>query len=197
MTNTPPRDGPRPWIVIALLLAATAGGTVLEGRIWWCECRQVRPWITDVWTSHCSQHLADPYSLTHVSHGLILYGLLTLVARRLSVAWRLCIAVAVAGGWEVLENSQFIIDRYRESTMSLEYMGDSIVNALGDVLSCVLGFYLARLLGLWKSVALFLTVEVALLFVMRDNLTLNVVMLLWPIEAIKQWQTAGHVVPPA
>jgi len=155
----------------------------------------MRPWITNVWSSHCSQHLSDPYSLTHLSHGLIFYTVLAFAASRLSVAWRLCIAVAVAGGWEVLENSPFIINRYRDSTMSLEYMGDSVVNALGDVLSCILGFYLARALGLWKTVALFVVLELALLFLMRDNLTLNVIMLLYPVEAIKEWQTAGHVVP--
>ena len=165
---------------------------MIEGRIWWCECGRPWPWITDVWTRHCSQHLADPYSITHVSHGMILYGLLAWLLPRWDLRWRLWIAVGVAGAWEVLENSPPIIERYRTATMSLDYMGDSIVNSLGDTIACGLGFFLARRLGLVRTAAVFLSSEVILLMMMRDNLILNVLMLIYPVEAIKDWHSFGH-----
>jgi hypothetical protein len=180
------------WLVIAAMLVATTVALRSEGRRWWCECGHPWPWITDVWSSHCSQHLLDPYSLTHVSHGLIFWTVLALMARRVPVPWRLCIAVALASAWEVVENSSFIIDRYREETMSQDYLGDSVANSLGDILSCVAGFFAARWLGWRWTVALFLTTELALLGLIRDNLTLNVIMLVWPIKAIKAWQSVGH-----
>jgi hypothetical protein len=170
----------------------TVGVLRAEGRRWWCACGQLYPWVSDVWTKHCSQHLADPYSLTHISHGLIFCVVLALVTRRWPAAWRLCVAVALASGWEVLENSPFIIDRYRQETMSLDYLGDSVANSLGDILSCALGFAMARRLGLWWSLAVFAAMEVALLVMIRDNLTLNVIMLIHPVQAIKAWQTVGH-----
>jgi Protein of unknown function (DUF2585) len=177
-----------PWITLALLLAATAIILKLEGRLWFCDCGQIRVWITDVWTSHCSQHLADPYSITHMSHGLIFCGVFALFRCKWPVAWQFVVSIAIAAAWEILENSAFIINRYRESTMSLDYMGDSVVNSLGDIGSCGLGFILARRLG-WKwSFAIFAATELILLALIRDNLTLNVIMLLHPFEFIKQWQ---------
>src|SRR5437588_3999582 len=146
MTSTTPEPARRssaaavPWLVSASTILAMIGLLRLEGRRWFCACGQIRVWIGDVWTSHCSQHLLDPYSLTHISHGLILCGVLGLIARSLSPAWRLSIAVAVAAGWEVLENSPMIINRYRAATMSLDYLGDSVVNSVGDVLCCAAGF---------------------------------------------------------
>jgi hypothetical protein len=184
---------PRPamWVAVAVV----ALSVILlrwEGRIWWCECRQLRVWIGDVWTSHCSQHLFDPYSLTHISHGLIFYTLLAIFARRWPVGWRLCVAIGVAAGWEVLENSPLIINRYRTQTMSLDYLGDSVVNSLGDILSCVIGFFIARWIGLWKTILVFLATELLLLFLIRDGLVLGTLMLIKPIESIKAWQTAGR-----
>jgi len=139
-----------------------------------------------------SQHLFDPYSITHVSHGLIFYGVLWLVARRMKMGWRFCIAIAIAAAWEILENSPFIINRYRNVTMSLEYLGDSVINALGDVASCGIGFVLARWMGWRWALALFVATEVLLLVLIKDNLTLNVIMLVWPLQAIKDWQMVGH-----
>lgn len=182
-----------PWLAIVLILIATTIALRIEGRIWWCDCRQVRPWITDVWTSHCSQHLSDPYSITHFSHGLIFCGLLAWLAPRWAVAWRLCTAIAIAAAWEVLENSPIIIDRYRSVTMSLDYLGDSAVNAVGDVGFCALGFLFARRFGLRIALGFFIASEIALLILIRDNLTLNVLMLIHPVEAIKAWQSVGHV----
>lgn len=164
----------------------------LEGRRWWCECGQVRPWITDVWTSHCSQHLVDPYSLTHLSHGLIFCWALSWLFPRWPVAWQLCAAVGLGAAWEVLENSPMIIERYRAATMSLDYLGDSVVNSFGDIVSCALGFVVAKWLGFRRSFLLFVAIELLLLAIMRDNLLLGVIMLVWPIDAIKSWQVAGH-----
>ncbi len=178
-------------MLVAILAAATLG-LWLEGRIWWCECGALWPWITDVWTSHCSQHLADPYTLTHVSHGLILGGVLAWLCPSSHVLWRLCIATAIAAAWEVLENSPPIIERYRAATMSLDYMGDSIVNALGDVLACGFGFFVARRLGFLRSLFVFIASEAFLLVLMRDNLILSALMLIYPVPAIKAWQTVGH-----
>ena len=111
---------------------------------------------------------------------------------RLSVVWQLWLAVSIEAAWEVIENSEFVIRRYREQTAALGYHGDTIVNSLGDILVCGLGFMMARRLGLRRTAVLFVVTEVALAFWIRDNLTLNVLMLIYPIEAIKDWQAAGH-----
>ncbi len=180
------------WVVLLVVLVSTVIALRIEGRRWWCECGQVRIWINQVFSSHCSQHLFDPYSLTHLSHGLIFFALLAWLSPRLSLRWRFCIAVSIAAGWEVLENSPLIINRYRTATMSYDYLGDSVVNSLGDILSCAIGFAMARWLRFWGSLALFIILEVVLLFMIRDNLTLNIIMLIKPVEAIKTWQAAGQ-----
>jgi len=191
--QSPRLPAPQPaFLALAAVLAAATVALLVEGRRWWCACGQPWPWITDVWTSHCSQHGADPYSLTHVSHGLIFYSVLAWLRPRWGFEWRLCIAIAIAAAWEVLENSPLVIERYRAATMSLEYLGDSIGNALGDIAACGVGFYLARWLGLAWSAAAFAASELILLALMRDNLTLNVLMLIYPVEGIKEWQSAGH-----
>jgi hypothetical protein len=163
-----------------------------EGRIWWCACGKPWPWISDVWTSHCSQHLADPYTFSHLNHGLIFFLVFAAVARKVPMGWRLCMAVAIAAAWEVAENSAYVINRYRTATMSLDYLGDSVINSMGDIGACFLGFLLARRIGLWWTLGVIVAVEVVMLAMIRDNLTLNVLMLVWPIKAIKAWQTAGH-----
>ena len=162
-----------------------------QGRVWWCECGQLTPISLSVNSQHNSQHLLDPYSLSHLLHGVLFFGMLWPFRRHLSLPVRALIAALIEIGWEVLENSPIIIDRYRAATIALGYSGDSIVNSLGDVLSFVAGFYAARKLGLWWSIAILLVVELAMLWLMRDNLTLNVLMLLWPIDAIRNWQSAG------
>ncbi len=135
-----------------------------------------------------SQLLGDPYSFSHVLHGIIFFFILWLVARKLPVAWRLVIATVIEAAWEIFENTPFIIDRYRAATSSLDYYGDSIWNSFGDVLFCILGFYIAFRLP-WKwTLALVIAIELVMLLTIRDNLTLNVIMLLYPIQAIKQWQ---------
>lgn len=160
----------------------------LEGRIWWCACGGWKPWDGDIWSCHNSQHLLDPYSFTHVLHGMLLFWLLAWIVPRWSLAWRLTAALAVEACWEVLENSPLIIQRYREATIGQGYVGDSIANSLSDIACCLAGVLVARRLGWRKAVVLFIAVEVLLALVVRDNLTLNVLMLIHPIDAIKQWQ---------
>ena len=140
---------------------------------------------------HNSQHLFDAYSFSHVLHGMLFFGLLWLFRKRLSLAWRAALAASIEIAWEMMENSPLVINRYRTATVALGYEGDSIINTMGDVLSLVGGFYVARWLGLWKSVAFFLVIDLGMLLIMRDNLATNVLMLLWPIDAIKRWQSGA------
>src|SRR5689334_13899566 len=156
-----------PWVAISAMLVLTVGVLRLEGRRWYCAGGEWWPWVTNVWSKHCSQHPFDPYSLTHISHGLIFYGLLYLLARRLSLTWRLFIALTIAAGWEILENSTFIINRYREATMSFDYLGDSVTNSVGDIVSCGLGFFAAHRLGWRGALIIFLSTELLLLFLIR------------------------------
>jgi hypothetical protein len=182
------------WKAIACtcaLLIATTLVLYWEGRRWWCAVGDLWPVSMDAWGKHNSQHLFDPYSLTHVEHGILLCGIVLLVCPRLSQGWAFCLATALECLWEVIENSSFVIDRYRMTTAALGYTGDTITNALGDVVSCMLGYYLARCIGFWRSAWIVLITEVVLLIWIRDNLSLNILMLAWPIEAISTWQ-AGH-----
>jgi hypothetical protein len=162
-----------------------------QGRVWWCKCGSWAPISIAVQSEHNSQHFFDAYSFSHVLHGILFFGILWLFRRYLSLNMRAAIAATVEIGWEMLENSPIIINRYREATVSLGYTGDSIANSLGDIASFVLGFYLARKLGLWWSAALFLAVELVMLWAIRDNLALNILMLLWPIDAIRRWQAGA------
>jgi hypothetical protein len=148
-------------------------------------------WAGNVWSSDNSQHWLDPYSFTHLLHGVVFFWLLAWLRPRLSPMWLLFIALAVESVWEVFENSAFIIDRYRETTAALGYNGDTIINSLGDILVCGLGFMLAIRLGFRRSLVLFVITELGLLVWIRDSLVLNVVMLLYPVEAIKLWQIGG------
>jgi Protein of unknown function (DUF2585) len=181
-----------PWFAILMVLFGTALILRSQGRLWWCSCDYLLVWSRDPWSSDNSQHLLDPYSFTHLLHGFLLCGLLTLLVPRLSTVWRLWLAVTIEAVWEVVENSEFIIRRYREETAALGYHGDTIVNSLGDILVCGLGFMVAQRLGFRRAFVVFLLTEVTLAILIRDNLTLNVVMLIHPLEAIKEWQAAGH-----
>ena len=181
-----------PWIAIVMVLAGTAYILRSQGRLWWCSCDYLLIWSGDPWSSDNSQHLLDPYSFTHLLHGFLLCGLLALIAPRLSAVWQLWLAVSIEAAWEVIENSEFVIRR-RGSRARRSVRGiATIVNSLGDILVCGLGFMMARRLGFRRTLALFVLTEVALALWIRDNLTLNVVMLIHPIEAIKEWQAAGH-----
>src|ERR1044071_6028955 len=183
------------WLAPASIIAGMLVIAILylrwQGRVWWCACGELYPVSLRVSSMHNSQHLLDAYSLSHILHGTLFYGLFWLVGRRWSFAWRLVGAAAIEVGWEMLENSPIIINRYRAATISLGYTGDSIFNSLGDIGCFVVGFYLARRMGLWRSVVFFVVVELLMLWWMRDNLALNILMLMWPIEAVRKWQGNG------
>lgn len=173
--------------LIVLVLAAVAAIELGMGRPAICTCGHVALWHGAI-DSGNSQHLLDWYSPSHVIHGLLFYGAGWLLLRGLPVRFRLLIAVAVEAAWELLENSPVIIDRYRTATMALGYTGDSVLNSLSDISCMMIGFALARTLPVKATIALAIGFELLTLAVIRDNLTLNILMLLWPIEAIKHWQ---------
>lgn len=160
----------------------------IEGRRWWCKCGERFLLSLDINSMHNSQHVIDPYSISHVLHGLVFYFALKLIVPKMRFASRLAIALFVELFWEVLENSPVIIERYRSATVSLGYEGDTVANGLSDLLMSVIGYLIAWRLG-WKgSLALFVVAELVMLAWIRDNLTLNVLMLLYPVPSIRQWQ---------
>ena len=179
---------PLSWLVLTLVVGLAVLCLRYEGRRWWCRLGDLSPWSVGIQSPHTSQHLVDPYSLTRVLHGLLFYALLRLIIGRVRWDARLVLAITLECLWEVVENSAEVIERYRRGTIALGYEGDIILNSLGDVASCGLEFLLARRLPVRWSVALFLVVAAALLILYRDNLLLNLIMLLHPSEAIKSWQ---------
>lgn len=205
------RQGAAPLIALVAVTIAMLVTLRAMGRVPFCACGEVKIFIADAWSSHTSQHLFDPYTPSHFSHGLIFYFVI-LWATRLAarwkpglqedtlsprprawgawagVTWALVIAMAIEAAWEIFENTPFVIDRYRSVTVSLDYSGDSVTNSLGDMIACWAGYVVARRLGFVSTLLLFVGLELATLAWIKDNLTLNVVMLLWPIEAVKQWQ---------
>ena len=178
----------RDWIRISGILALAAAILWLMGRAPICACGTVKLWQGAVHSAQNSQHIADWYSFSHVIHGFIFYGLLWLIAKKKPLGWRFTAAVAIEALWEVAENSPLIINRYRTATFALHYYGDSIVNSLSDIGFMMLGFLVARRLPVGATIALALIMEMFTLAMIRDNLTLNVLMLLWPVEAIRHWQ---------
>ena len=179
-------------IIAAVLIVVAAVAILLAmGRNPICTCGAVDLWVGGRDSPRTSQMLADWYSFSHIVHGLIFYAALWLIARRWPVEWRFLAALLIESAWEVIENTPFVIDRYRETTAALGYTGDSVLNSVSDISMMVVGFFLARKLPLWASLALLVLLELVPLFVIRDNLTLNVWMLLWPDKAIAAWQAAG------
>ncbi|HEX8747087.1 MAG TPA: DUF2585 family protein, partial [Pyrinomonadaceae bacterium] len=163
----------------------------MQGRLWFCSCGYLLPWTGNAWSADNSQHFSDPYSFTHVLHGFIFCWLLWLLCPKWKLRWRLVVAISAEALWEVAENSSYVIERYRAATAALGYQGDTIVNSLGDILFCAVGFLAAERLGFRRSLVLFFLTEAVLLILIRDSLLLNILMLLYPVEAIKVWQT-GH-----
>lgn len=177
-----------PLSAMAICVISLVIALYWQGRIWWCKVGDLSPWSSDIWTAHNSQHFFDPYTFTHILHGILYFWIINLLFKEMPLRWKFFLVVLVECLWEFVENSNFVIERYRAATISLDYFGDSILNALSDVLSCVFGAFLAYKLKFWQSLAYYVLTEIILLFWIRDNLTLNIIMLIYPIEWIKNWQ---------
>jgi len=174
------------FVVLIMLAAATA--ELEMGRKLWGVNDTPGIWSGDIWSRHNSQFLADPYTCTHITHGILLFALLSLAFEKLPVNTRFLIAVGLESAWEVLENTTMVIERYRMETISLNYYGDSVVNSMADILACMLGFFLASRLPSRVTVFGTIGLEVVLLLWTRDNLAMNIVMLIHPSAALRNWQ---------
>ncbi len=172
-----------------LIISLTIASLIYLGRNPICECGYIKLWHGITKSSEQSQHLFDPYTFTHFGHGVLIYFILWLVLRKRDIKTKFLIALGIESLWEVIENTSFVIERYRTATISLDYYGDSIVNSLGDILTMVGGFAFAFYIPVIATIGLFVIIELALGFLIKDNLTLNVVMLLNPSTYVKEWQS--------
>ncbi|MDQ6652863.1 MAG: DUF2585 family protein [Acidobacteriota bacterium] len=178
------------WPLLAIVAAFVATALLLriEGRLWICSCGKLLVWAGKVCSSENSQHFLDPYSFTHVLHGFLFFWLVAWLLPRLKPIWQLTLAIAVEASWEVFENTNFIIERYRAETAALGYQGDTVVNSFGDIVCCVVGFWIARRLGFRRSLVVFAALELVLMIWIRDSLVLEILMLVLPVDALRAWQ---------
>lgn len=195
MTETTSQSGghstTRFWLAVTFVITLVQiVSQYLMGRIWICECGYVKLFEAGVNTPGNSQHIFDWYTPSHIIHGFLFYGLGWLVLRRKPLTEKLALAALIEAAWEILENSPIVIDRYRTATMAVGYSGDSILNSGMDMVSMIAGFFFAARMPVWLTVVIAIAFEILTALIIRDNLTLNVVMLVWPIEAVKTWQGA-------
>jgi len=177
--------------VVLALVAITATLEIGMGRSLTYANGPVRLWVGDVNSDQNSQQVSDPYSFTHVIHGALFYGATYLAMGPASIGARAVVALAIESAWEVYENTDTVINRYRAATIALGYYGDSVTNSVADILCCLIGFLLARRFAWWWTISWVVVTEIALAIVIRDNLALNIIMLIRPIEAIRKWQSGG------
>ena len=183
---------PKWYRYAAVFLVTAAAMTIILwalGRLWWCKLGDGAIYVNEAWnSSHPSQHFLDPYPFTRILHGVLFFWIAGLLLSKYGTFWQFTAAIVAEAGWEVLENTNFIIEKYRENTASLDYFGDSIANSIGDLAACVIGFLVAMKFGMWRSLVFFLVVEIFLLIWIRDSLLLNILMLVFPLDGVKSWQ---------
>lgn len=194
---TPPQKRVPPMrtmtgLVLSLAVTlAMAAILYAMGRLPICACGEIKLWHGEVFSAQNSQHLSDWYTPSHVIHGILFYCFGWLLFRRATLGFRLALATLVEVAWEVLENTDWIINRYREVTIALDYFGDSIINSTSDVIAMMIGFFVASRLPVWASVALVIALEALAMYFIRDGLALNILMLVWPLDAILSWQSGS------
>lgn len=179
------------YVITAGIITVAAAMLYVMGRNLICTCGYVSFWHPDPNSSGNSQHIADFYTFSHIIHGFIFYGALKLWARRIPDGKRFIIAVLIEVLWELIENSNMMIDRYRTATISLSYYGDSIINSVSDIIAFVIGYIFANRLPVWLTVTLAIVMELIVGYLIRDNLLLNILMLVYPLGTIKTWQSGG------
>jgi hypothetical protein len=179
------------WAFGGAIIASAAVAELAMGRKIWGIGGQPGVWSGDVNSSHNSQFLTDPYTFSHITHGMLLYALLWQFARNVPVRLRALMVLVVEASWEIFENTDMVIQRYRAATISLHYYGDSVMNSMCDILACMVGFGLAYLLPPRASIAVVVVLELTLALWIRDGLLLNIVMLIHPVPAIRAWQSGG------